>query len=63
MVWCRAAKGLWELQAKAMPDMLSVLSTEMSVDIVTSLGCHDYLSLALGHKVPPDENIALVVPD
>jgi hypothetical protein len=25
--------------------------------------CHDYLALPLGHKVPPDENIVLVVPD
>lgn len=34
---CRATKGLGEHQAKAMPDMLTVLLMVASADVTTSL--------------------------
>jgi hypothetical protein len=36
-VWCHEVKGCGELQAKAMPNMLVVLSMTAPVDVVTSL--------------------------
>ena len=61
LLWCRVVEGLGEAQAKAMPDMLSVLSTAASADVVTSLEASCWLSLPFSRDIV-EEPARLVLP-
>ena len=61
LLWCRVVEGLGEAQAKAMPDMLSVLSMAASADVVTSLEASCWLSLPFSRDIV-EEPARLVLP-
>ena len=61
LLWCRVVEGLGEPQAKAMLDMLSVLSTTVPANVVTSLEASCWLSLPFTRDIV-EEPARLVLP-